>query len=174
MTPSRAACSTWITKSNGTSQHLLVPRFSMFGGKKLKDLTEEDRAGQTMSNVSFLDFWAEVWTAFRVFAHLQDIRNYAASLVSATSMHGGKNRKHLNVFLCFFAGSPGDLLLINREYLEYRPGGRRARKTRSFCAELSFVDPWIEFLASWIFLSTKRQAEVAQRQQLAQAHSSGV
>jgi hypothetical protein len=71
MTPSRAACSRWITKSSGTSQHLLdqansfchlldllVPRFSMFGGKKLKDLTEEDRAGQTMSNVSFLDFWA--------------------------------------------------------------------------------------------------------------------
>lgn len=87
---------------------ILVPRFSMFGGKKLKDLTEEDRAGQTMSNVSFLDCWAAE----------QDIRNYAASLVSATSMHGGKNRKHLKVFLCFFAGSPGDLLLINREYLE--------------------------------------------------------
>ena len=116
MEPSRAACSTWITKSNGTSQHhsihsikqTVFATFWLLGSaclvgrnsKTWQKRTRQSTWGRIAVGQTFLFWAAELW--LRVFAQLQDIRNYAASLVSATSMHGGKSRKNVNVFLWLF------------------------------------------------------------------------
>lgn len=54
----------------------------MFGGKKLKDLTEEDCLSQ-----GYINHFDCVWCVLNMKgARIKDIRKYAASLVTA---HGG-------------------------------------------------------------------------------------